>query len=64
MQKFGAIEQTGVIDAATKELLKKPRCGRPDIETNETLSLDVRVKRHKRYALMGAKWDKTKLTWA
>jgi hypothetical protein len=70
LQEFGAIEQTGVIDEATKELLKKPRCGRPDIETPETLGIEISVRgrrRSKRYALMPVKWefkDKDYLTWA
>ena len=31
MQKFGGLEETGVIDEATLKLIKTPRCGMPDV---------------------------------
>ena len=31
MQKFGGLEETGVLDEATLELIKTPRCGVPDL---------------------------------
>ena len=31
MQKFGGLEQTGVLDEATLKLIKTPRCGVPDL---------------------------------
>ena len=31
MQKFGGLEETGVLDEATLELMKTPRCGVPDL---------------------------------
>lgn len=56
MQRFGNIPQTGVIDDLTIQLMKRKRCGVPDmIGTSE---------RVKRYALQGQKWPKTNLTWS
>ncbi|XP_067132303.1 matrix metalloproteinase-2-like [Centruroides vittatus] len=56
MQRFGNIPQTGVIDNMTLKLMKRKRCGVPDlIGTSE---------RVKRYALQGQKWPKTNLTWS
>lgn len=31
MQKFFALQETGEIDAQTVEIMKKPRCGVPDV---------------------------------
>lgn len=57
-QEFGGIPVTGEIDEATQELLKKKRCGRPDIETGEDLGV-----RKKRFAVQGDMWKHTNLTW-
>ncbi|CAG4987154.1 unnamed protein product, partial [Parnassius apollo] len=35
LQEFGGIPVTGEIDEATKELIKKRRCGRPDREEGD-----------------------------
>ena len=47
-QKFNHLPETGVLDAATLELMKTPRCGFPD--TAE-------------FTLEGRKWSKTNLTY-
>ncbi|KAF7286333.1 hypothetical protein GWI33_006061 [Rhynchophorus ferrugineus] len=53
MQKFGGIEQTGIIDNATLKLITSPRCGVPDIIANN---------RKKRFALIGG-WNKRNITY-
>ena len=30
-QRFAGLEQTGILDEATLEKMKQPRCGNPDI---------------------------------
>ncbi|KAG8192534.1 hypothetical protein JTE90_015169 [Oedothorax gibbosus] len=54
MQKFGGIPQTGVVDDRTLELLRRPRCGMPDLSPSD---------RVRRYAVQGQKWTKKDLTW-
>lgn len=60
LQKLGNIEETGVLDDATKDLLRKPRCGNPDFEITQN---PTRRHRQKRYALGPSKWEKRELTW-
>ncbi|CAG0897780.1 unnamed protein product, partial [Darwinula stevensoni] len=57
LQRYAGIPATGEMDAATRKLLKKPRCGLPDPIPVES------GRRNKRYTLQGAKWDHTNLTW-
>ncbi|CAH2096080.1 unnamed protein product [Euphydryas editha] len=59
LQEFGGIPVTGVIDHATKELMTKKRCGRPDREPGD----DENGRRRKRFAVQGEKWKHTNLTW-
>lgn len=69
---------TGEIDAATRRLIRKPRCGVGDSDRSRSfLSDNLRYERSsdgveqhhqprqraKRYVLQGPKWDKTDLTW-
>ncbi|XP_019620911.1 PREDICTED: matrix metalloproteinase-24-like [Branchiostoma belcheri] len=56
MQRFAGINETGVIDEATKEKMRQPRCGLPDISGQD------RRLRKKRYNIQG-NWDKTDLTY-
>lgn len=60
-QRLGNIAETGVLDDATKSLLRKPRCGNPDFEITENEV--TRRRRQKRYALGPTKWEKLELTW-
>ena len=77
MQKFGGLNETGILDTETVELMKSPRCGVPDnIENYENL-IDIGddddekeedkdgyyPSRKKRYALQGSRWKKKTLTY-
>ncbi|KPI95612.1 Matrix metalloproteinase-16 [Papilio xuthus] len=59
LQEFGGIPVTGEIDEATRELIKKKRCGRPDREEGDIEG----GRRKKRFAVQGEKWKYTNLTW-
>uniref|UniRef100_A0A1A8BNP3 Peptidase metallopeptidase domain-containing protein n=2 Tax=Nothobranchius kadleci TaxID=1051664 RepID=A0A1A8BNP3_NOTKA len=59
MQRFGGVQETGLLDEATLKLMSTPRCSLPDVVGDE----DMR-RRRKRYALSGLKWHKTDLTWS
>ncbi len=50
-QAFLGLEQTGVIDAATREAMNTPRCGNPDPQIDE-------------FTTGVGKWDKTNLTYS
>lgn len=56
LQNFANIPATGELDETTLELMKKPRCGIPDIPSPS-------LNRKKRYTLHGQKWPYTNLTW-
>lgn len=56
LQSFAHLPVTGDLDAETVRLLRKPRCGLPDIPYHSS-------KRKKRYTLHGQKWHYTNLTW-
>ncbi|KAL7635601.1 UNVERIFIED_CONTAM: hypothetical protein RMT77_014670 [Armadillidium vulgare] len=67
MQRFGHIPQTGRMDAATRALLRRPRCSLPDVMPEEypsngrndnTISSRVR-----RFVKQGSSWDNLNLTW-
>ncbi|XP_070783335.1 matrix metalloproteinase-25 isoform X1 [Enoplosus armatus] len=65
MQRFGGVQETGVIDSETLKLMSTPRCSLPDIVGSEDmLRRRKRRRRRKRYALSGLKWHKTDLTWS
>ncbi|XP_028975946.1 matrix metalloproteinase-25 [Esox lucius] len=59
MQRFGGLKETGILDEATINLMNTPRCSLPDIMGTEDM-----LKRRKRYALSGLRWDRTDLTWS
>ncbi len=48
-QEFNGLPLTGEVDAATLELMSRPRCGFPDVAE---------------FVLQGSKWNKTNLTYA
>ncbi|XP_077283513.1 stromelysin-3-like [Arctopsyche grandis] len=54
IQKYGGLQQTGIFDNKTIELMKKPRCGVKDI---------VQGHRPKRYVVAGRPWQKKELTY-
>ncbi|KAH1017672.1 hypothetical protein HUJ05_008280 [Dendroctonus ponderosae] len=56
LQRFGAIEETGVIDNETVKLMGSPRCGVPDIIPTGNSS------RRKRFATISG-WNKRHLTY-
>ncbi|KAM8837217.1 matrix metalloproteinase-17 isoform 2-T2 [Spinachia spinachia] len=62
MQRFGGVQESGVLDAETLKLMSTPRCSVPDIVGNEDMLKKRR--RRRRYALSGLKWHKTELTWS
>ncbi|XP_029312805.1 matrix metalloproteinase-25 [Cottoperca gobio] len=64
MQRFGGVQETGVLDSETLKLMSTPRCSLPDIVGNEDMLRMRRRRRRKRYALSGLKWHKTDLTWS
>src|SRR4051794_13081482 len=55
LQRNARLEQTGIVDVATRALLAKPRCGVPDgiPDTEENY----------KFALGATAWNKTALTW-
>ena len=48
---------TGQVDRATLNMMRKPRCGVPDVEDGAFES------RKRRYSTFGSKWSKTHLTY-
>ncbi|CAF0833320.1 unnamed protein product [Adineta steineri] len=50
-QKFYKLEETGTLDAATKQLMNKPRCGNADVLRASQLNTYL-------------KWSKKSLTWS
>ncbi|GAB6029831.1 hypothetical protein CHUAL_005540 [Chamberlinius hualienensis] len=65
MQYFANIPATGELNGETLSLIKRKRCGNPDVIPPSALnSSSNRSHRFKRYALQGVKWPKTDLTWS
>ncbi|XP_075073397.1 matrix metalloproteinase-17 isoform X2 [Mixophyes fleayi] len=56
MQEFGGLKATGILDEATLELMKTPRCSLPDLSYSE-------VTRRKRSVPLVTKWNKRNLSW-
>ncbi len=59
MQFFAGVNATGRIDADTAGLMRRPRCGVPDVAHP-----GFRNRRRKRYSLQGQRWSRTNLTWS
>ena len=53
IQKYGALQQTGILDENTIKLLSAPRCG----------VKDVNYSRSKRYIIGSKSWQKRKITY-
>jgi len=51
------LPETGDVDRATLNMMRKPRCGVPDVEDGTFES------RKRRYNTFGSKWVKTHLTY-
>ncbi len=51
MQKFFGLKVTGKLDKKTLEVMKKPRCGVPDVAA------------HSRFEAENPKWQTNKLTY-
>ncbi|XP_035896729.1 matrix metalloproteinase-2 isoform X2 [Anopheles stephensi] len=67
LQSYGGLEPTGTIDEATLELMRKPRCGSPDVSDSLDFqpSNDVRLlTRVRRYIIQGQKWQNSIVTWS
>ncbi|KAG9487575.1 hypothetical protein GDO78_007421 [Eleutherodactylus coqui] len=56
MQEFGGLKPTGILDEATLELMKTPRCSLPDLSQSEAI-------RRKRNVQAMTKWSKRNLSW-
>jgi matrix metalloproteinase-14 (membrane-inserted) len=57
-QRFAGINETGILDEQTIEMMNSPRCGNKD-----KVGHSEDAKRRKRYALQGSKWRRTDLTY-
>ncbi|XP_054724008.1 matrix metalloproteinase-2-like [Uloborus diversus] len=58
MQDFAGLPQTGLADEATVRLMRRRRCGVPDLMPGQPR------RRVRRYAIQGQKWPSTTLTWS
>ncbi|KAM4710377.1 matrix metalloproteinase-17 isoform 2-T2 [Discoglossus pictus] len=56
MQEFGGLKATGILDEATLDLMKTPRCSLPDLSQSEAT-------RRKRSVQTMTKWTKRNLSW-
>uniref|UniRef100_A0A182PKF6 Peptidoglycan binding-like domain-containing protein n=1 Tax=Anopheles epiroticus TaxID=199890 RepID=A0A182PKF6_9DIPT len=68
LQSYGGLNVTGIIDAETLELMRKPRCGAPDTSDSVDFlpSNDRRLERLRvrRYIKQGQKWENSIVTWS
>uniref|UniRef100_A0A8C5QBM1 Matrix metalloproteinase-17 n=1 Tax=Leptobrachium leishanense TaxID=445787 RepID=A0A8C5QBM1_9ANUR len=56
MQEFGGLKATGILDEATLDLMKTPRCSLPDLSHSQ-------ITRKKRSLQPVTKWNKRNLSW-
>ncbi|EDO41167.1 predicted protein [Nematostella vectensis] len=57
-QRYTGLQETGIMDAATKSKMEQPRCGLPDI-----VGTSENARRKRRYALQGSRWEKSEITY-
>lgn len=69
-QSFANLEPTGEINRETMELMRKPRCGAPDLPNSLDYmpwnSLDPfrsHHRRQRRFVIQGQKWEHPIVTW-
>ncbi|GFS02120.1 matrix metalloproteinase-1 [Elysia marginata] len=70
-QRFNGLKETGVPDKATLELMKKPRCGMPDIirdpyrdyRNNNNNNRNKNVNIPMAFTTFGSRWNKDTVTW-
>ncbi|XP_058829198.1 matrix metalloproteinase-2-like isoform X2 [Topomyia yanbarensis] len=70
LQSFANLEPTGDINRETLELMRRPRCGAPDLPNSPDFlpsnSLNPRHyqhRRHRRFVIQGQKWEHPIVTW-
>ena len=66
LQRYGHINQTGILDKATRSLMTKPRCGLPDLPPSTPRYNSFSIyskKRSKRFVKQGNRWKHLSLTW-
>ncbi|XP_055631883.1 matrix metalloproteinase-2-like [Toxorhynchites rutilus septentrionalis] len=70
LQSFANLEPTGEINRDTLELMRKPRCGAPDLPnspdflpSNSLSPLQFRHRRSRRFVIQGQKWEHPIVTW-
>uniref|UniRef100_A0A1Y9IVB7 Peptidase metallopeptidase domain-containing protein n=1 Tax=Anopheles minimus TaxID=112268 RepID=A0A1Y9IVB7_9DIPT len=67
LQAYGGLNPTGTINEETLELMRKPRCGAPDVSHSLDFlpSNDARPHlRLRRYIIQGQKWQNSVVTWS
>ena len=60
-QRYASIPETGVMDEPTRKQFAEPRCSMADVQPQA--DDNQHQHRHKRYASLGGRWNKTDLTW-
>nr|XP_046913387.1 matrix metalloproteinase-19-like isoform X2 [Dermatophagoides farinae] len=58
-QRFAGINESGILDEETIQMMNAPRCGNKDLVGHG----EEARRRRKRYALQGSKWRRTDLTY-
>lgn len=70
-QSFANLDPTGKIDRDTLELMRKPRCGAPDLPnsldfmpSNSLSPIRFHHRRQRRFVIQGQKWEHPIVTWS
>ncbi|XP_027206190.2 matrix metalloproteinase 1 isoform X2 [Dermatophagoides pteronyssinus] len=61
-QRFAGLNESGILDEETIQMMNAPRCGNQDLNGHGE-EARRRRRRRKRYALQGSKWRRTDLTY-